>query len=343
MKIAIHNSKQGFHPRWIDYCKENNIEYKLVDCYSNLVIDQLKGCSSLFWHYNHLNPKDMVIAKQILFALEHSGFKVFPNFKTAWHFDDKIGQKYLLKALNLPLVPSYVFFDQKSAFEWIRNTSFPKVFKLRKGAGSANVRLINNSKQAKKIIRHSFNKGFNLYNSWTELKERIYKYQNGKSSTSNLLKGFARCFYPPKFSKISGKEIGYVYFQEFIPNNDSDTRIIIIDNKAFALKRMVRKGDFRASGSGEFYYERSNFDLSCVRLAFEANKKIQSQCIAYDFIFDEDKKPLIVEISYGFSPSGYDKCPGYWDQNLQWYETSFNPYGWMINTLILGGESKNKI
>ena len=334
MKIAIHNSKQGFHPRWIDYCEESNIEYKLVDCYSNVIIENLNDCTALMWHYSHINPRDIVIAKQILFALEHSGFKIFPNFKTAWHFDDKVGQKYLLESLKLPIVPSYVFYDKKSAFNWANKINYPKVFKLRKGAGSSNVRLIKNIGEAKNYINKSFGSGFRLYNARLDIKERFYKYREGKTSKLDLLKGLIRCFYLPEFSKINGKEKGYVYFQEFIPNNDSDTRIIVIDNKAFALKRMVRKGDFRASGSGEFYYERSNFDLSCVRLAFEANKKIKSQCIAYDFIFDEDKNPLIVEISYGFSPDGYDRCPGYWDNQLTWHKENFNPYGWMINTVL---------
>ncbi len=34
-----------------------------------------------------------------------------------------------------------------------------------------------------------------------------------------------------------------------------------------------------------------------------------------DFVYDKDK-PKIVEISYGFSPEGYDPCPGYWDKDL---------------------------
>ena len=45
-------------------------------------------------------------------------------------------------------------------------------------------------------------------------------------------------------------------------------------------------------------------------------------------------KPKIVEISYGFSPEGYDPCPGYWDKNLTWHEGKFNPYGWMVEEVL---------
>lgn len=113
MKIAIHYSEKGFHPRWVNYCEKNNIPYKRVDCYANDLIHQLQDCHALLWHHSHMNPKDVLIAKEILFALQHTGFRVFPNFYTNWHYDDKAAQKYLLEALGAPLVPSYVFFNKK--------------------------------------------------------------------------------------------------------------------------------------------------------------------------------------------------------------------------------------
>ena len=73
---------------------------------------------------------------------------VFPNFNTAWHFDDKVGQKYLLEAIDAPLVPSYVFYSKEMALKWLEQTQFPKVFKLRGGAGSANVKLVQDEKRS---------------------------------------------------------------------------------------------------------------------------------------------------------------------------------------------------
>ena len=119
--IAIHNSKRGFHPRWVAYCKEKSIPYKLVNCYANDLINQLKDCKALMWHFHHGSHKDNIIAKQILFALEHSGFLVFPNHKTAWHFDDKVAQKYLFEAIDASMVPSYAFFNKQEALAWARD------------------------------------------------------------------------------------------------------------------------------------------------------------------------------------------------------------------------------
>lgn len=334
MKIAIHNSPIGFHPRWIIYCKENNISYKLVDCYNSNIIQELEDCDALMWHHHHTGAKDVLVAKQLLFSLEHAGKIVFPDFKTGWHFDDKVGQKYLFEALGLPFVKSYVFFEKEKAYTWAKATTYPKVWKLRGGAGSANVKLVYTKEQALKLINTAFKNGFKQYNAFNSLKERFRRYKIKQVSLKEVVKGIVRLVFPPFFAKVMGREIGYAYFQEFLSKNDSDIRVVIVDNKAFGLKRMVRKNDFRASGSGEIRTKKEDIDIRCIQIAFNATKKINSKCAAYDFIFNEKNEPLIVEISFGISVHAYDECPGYWDENLNWHEGAFNPQGWMVESVI---------
>lgn len=334
MVIAIHPNKTGFAPRWIEYCKTNGIEYRLVNCYANDIIDQLRGCDALMWHFHNLSAEDMLIAQKILFSLQHAGIKVFPDFNTAWHFEDKIAQKYIVELFGLPHVKSFVFFNKAEALKWVEQTSFPKVFKLRGGAGSINVKLARTKSQGKKLVEQSFGKGFKQYDPFINIKERWRKFRSGSENITHVIKGVGRIFYVPEYSRVAGKELGYAYFQEFIPNNTFDIRVIVIDKKAFALKRYVRENDFRASGSGNFAFAREEFDERCIKLSFEANQKIQSQSLALDFVFDEGNNPLIVEMSYGFTPSGYDECPGYWDENMAWHEGSFNPQGWMVKSLV---------
>lgn len=333
MKIGIHFSKSTFSDRWISYCERNGIDYKVVNCFNNNIIRQLDDCSALMWHHSQTNPKSILVAKQILFALEQSGKRVFPDFKTGWHFDDKLGQKYLLESIGAPLVPTYVFYSSIDALNWVNRTTFPKVFKLRRGAGSSNVKLAKNATSARKIIRKAFGRGINNYNSLAKIKDIIQKVISKKATYNELLKGVAHVFLEPRYSEVVGKERGYVYFQDFIPHNDHDIRIIVIDNKAFAIKRLVRTHDFRASGSGLIYYEKELFNEITIRLAFDLAKKLGVQCVAFDFVYDNET-PLLLEISYGFVPDGYDKCPGYWTDNLEWIDGDFDPYGWMVDALI---------
>lgn len=334
MKIAIHHRKGSFSDRWIDYCENNNFEYKVVNAFDSNIIQQLSDCNAFMWHHHHNEFRDALTAKRILFSLEHAGIKVFPDFKTGWHFDDKVAQKYLLEAIGAPLVPSYVFYDKKNALSWIRNTTYPKVFKLKGGAGASNVQLIQTEDDAKKLVIKAFGKGFLQFDRVEALKERLRKYKEGKTSIVGVLKGFGRMFLKPEFAKQQARERGYVYFQDFIPDNDSDIRVIIVDNKAFAIKRKVRENDFRASGSGSFIYDKSKINFASVKLSFELNKKIKATSIAFDFVLDSDNNPKVVEVSYGFKTEVYDPCPGYWNSNLEWCEGEFNPQEWMIHSIL---------
>ena len=334
MKIAIQHRGGSFSERWIEYCQKNKIEYKIVDAYKSDIIKQIEGCTAFMWHhFSDSDYRDYLFASQLLFSLEKKGIKVFPNFNTTWHFNDKAGQKYLLEAIDAPLVPSYVFYTKKEAMNWIKETDFPKVFKLRSGAGSGNVRLVRTKSQAKKITRKAFANGFPQLNRIEYFKDNLRRFRQGKDKLG-LIKGIVRVLISSKYSRMLSKEKGYVYFQDFIPNNSFDIRVVVIGNKAFALKRLVRKGDFRASGGGSIIYDKNQIDIRCVKIAFEVNEKIKSQSIAYDFVFDKDNNPLIVEISYGYAVKAYDKCEGYWDRDLHWHKgENFDFCGWMVENL----------
>lgn len=334
MKIAIHNSGT-FGPRWIAYCELHNIDYKIVNAYDNDIIAQVADCDAFMWHHYHANYKDVLFAKQLLFSLQMAGKRVFPDFTTGWHFDDKVGEMYLLQAVKAPLVPSYVFYDKSEALCWINNTTFPKVFKLRGGAGASNVMLVRTKGEAKRLIKKAFCSGFSQYNSWSNLKERWRKYRLGKTDFKDVIKGVIRFFYKTEFAKMHGVEKGYAYFQDFVPNNKFDIRVCVVGDKAFAVKRVVRKNDFRASGSGNLIYTRSEIDERCVKIAFDVNKKIKGQSMGFDFVFDEKNNPKIVEIGYGYLAYAYDMCEGYWTDDMIWHAGNhFDFCGWMVENLL---------
>lgn len=333
--IAIHYSKKDdFSIDWIEYCQKNKIPFKMVSCYDNDIVDQLKDSKVLLWHVDNLQFEDQIFAKYLILALNNTGIKVFPNQNTVWHFDDKVAQKYLLEAIGAPLVATYVFYNKKTALDWVIKTSFPKVFKLRKGGASVNVFLAKNRSHAIKLVNRAFGKGFPTLDMTTILKERYRKYKLGTESVLGLLKGIVRLFIGTPFKNMSSNEKGYIYFQEFLPNNDHDQRIIVIGNRAIGLKRMVRKKDFRASGSGEFYYDRELFDEECVKIAFEVSRKLGFQSMSYDFIYNEEGQPQIVEVSYGYSKNVYLPCPGYWDTNLNWHEGEIAAQDWIIEDVL---------
>ena len=80
VKIAIHHSPGSFSERWIAYCEEKHIPYKIVNAYDSDIIKQVTDCTAFMWHHHHTNYKDALFAKQLLYSLQIAGKKVFPDF-----------------------------------------------------------------------------------------------------------------------------------------------------------------------------------------------------------------------------------------------------------------------
>ena len=55
MKIAIHHRPGSFSDRWIDYCKEKGVDYKIVNAYDSDIVEQVKDCDAFMWHHHHSN------------------------------------------------------------------------------------------------------------------------------------------------------------------------------------------------------------------------------------------------------------------------------------------------
>ena len=332
MKIGIHKGK-GYSKHWIAYCEDKGIPFKVVDCYRSDIVQQLSDCDALMWHYRHDDYRDMLFAKQLIFSLEAAGKKVFPNSNTCWHFDDKVGQKYLLEAIGAPLVPSYVFYDKAPALKWIEETSFPKVFKLRGGAASANVKLVKSKKHARKLVRQAFGKGFPQFDRIENLKERLRKYREGKDSFLGLLKGFGRLFIPTEFARMRNNEKGYVYFQQFVPDCKFDIRVQMVGNLSYAMVRKVRNNDFRASGGGNIDYDGSTVPKSAIAIAQHIQKVLKMQTMAIDLLPYGDSYK-IAEISYAFGIDEGELDFGYWDSTITWNPGKINPFGWMVELIV---------
>jgi len=284
------------------------------------IFNRLSGADALLWHWNQDDARETLVAPHVLTAAEAMGIAVFPNRATCWHFDNKVAQKYLLEAMGAPLVPTYVFYSLDEALKWIDNATFPKVFKLRKGAGSANVRLVKTRADARSAAKQAFGRGFKPVPQYWQDGRRRYRAARRRGDLLTALKRV-----PSTLAKITrmnqaiGRERGYLYFQDFMPNNSFDTRVTVVGNRAFAYIRKVRPGDFRASGSGDIDYDPRNIRSECVQIAFEVTQKVGSQSMAFDFVITPDNRPMVVEVSYCYVADFVHKCPGHWDRHLNWH------------------------
>ena len=335
MQIAIH--PQGlFSERWLDYCREHGIPCKVVNCYACDILEQLRSVDILLWHWGQYAVQNYLVAGHLIRAAEMMGVRVFPSTATCWHFDDKVAQKYLLEAVGAPLVPTYVFYSLADALEWIDHASFPKVSKLRRGAGSQNVWLVRSARDARALARRAFGKGFRVMPTY--LQDARARFRKGRRRQGALWAALKRL--PKTVMRIVrvnrelGRERGYLYFQDFMADNAFDTRVTAIGGRAFGFTRDVRPGDFRASGSGSICYDLDRVNLKCVRIALDVARKVGSQSMAVDFVTDEHGEPLITEVSYGYVDTAVHECPGHWDEDLTWHEGHVWPQDAIIEDLL---------
>lgn len=332
--IAIHTKSGSFAAAWIAYCHRHAIPFREVDCFASDIVSQLEGCRALLWHWEHNDYRAMLFARQLIASAEAMGLLVFPGTATSWHYDDKVGQKYLLESIGAPLIPCHVFYDESTALDWLESAEMPLVWKLRGGAGAQNVRLVSDRRTARQIVRRSFGLGWKNSRLYA-LNERLWQFRRDRSlkAFAGIGRGLVRAIFPHQKNRNRPVERNYLYFQEFVPENGFDIRIIIIGNRAFAIKRMVREGDFRASGSGSIIHDMEVIPTDCVRIAFEVTQSLGSQCCAFDFV-NKNGQWLIIEISYAFNLQVYVDCPGYWDSDLNWLPGKFCPEEFMIEDVL---------
>jgi glutathione synthase/RimK-type ligase-like ATP-grasp enzyme len=254
-------------------------------------------------------------------AAEAAGLKVFPSSATYAHFDDKVAQKYLLEAIGAPLVPTFVAHDIDSALRFVTTAKMPMVFKLRRGAGSSNVRLIRDRHEALAVCRQAFAAGFVATPSYTaDFARKARDVRSLRVIASKLARAPQMIRRAIAVRAALPRERGYVYFQDFVPGATHDVRVTVIGRRAFTFRRRTRPGDFRASGSGLIEHcGPEDADREAVRCAFEMSASLNGDSLAFDFIVDgATGRRLVVEMSYAYQAQAVHDCPGHFAPDLSW-------------------------
>lgn len=343
MKIAIlFNENEKLHSTnwslsWVTYCKENQFLYEIVDPYGMRVIDRLMGFDIVLWHYSHYSFTDMLLARNILFTLEHHGKKVFPSFKDAWHFDDKLAETYLLESIQAPLPESFYFYDFKNLAAYLKKNTltFPIIAKLRNGSGSHNVTMIHSKEALMSYAKIMFTTGINSAPSL------LYKATSNLKSSKSLKTFISRVKRIPEFlrslsnAKKFNKERGYVYLQEFIPNAGYDLKIVVVGAKLSFVGRNVRQREFRASGGGDSFFNKDMVIKDVIDSAFKTSEDLGFSCMGYDYVVhSKTQKGIIVEMSYGFSHQAILSSGGFFDRNGSWHDEPLHVPNEILKNII---------
>ena len=329
-KVGIIKVKNSFSDKILDYIDYSKYEVVTYNDYTNIDYIDLDSFDYFIWHFN---PEDKERALGLFTTLDLIEVKTFPDLKSLIFFDNKIFQSNLLKSLKINTPAYKIFYDFKSFYKNLSNQNLPTVFKLKGGAGSNNVFLIKSKISILFKAFRMFVFGYNQVSRWNNLSNLIKKYFDGQIGLLKIFKGILRLFVKTKRDRKLGKETGYFYLQEFLPNNKNDIRIIIIGDKCFAFTRYNRKNDFRASGSGNCSFSKELIPKDLIKHSFEIYNKLEMVSVAFDFLI-KDSEHTLIEISYGFIKDLYESCEGYWTEDLKWHNEDVKPELFIIEKLL---------
>lgn len=322
-------------PGWSKLLEKAGHKVRWVDVSRSDILRQLEGCDGFMWRYAQF-PDHLQIAQCLLPIIERElGMTVYPDQQSCWHFDDKVKQSFLFAALGIPSPKTWVCFDKQEALDFAVKADYPLVIKLRSGASSRNVRLIENSVEARRWVELLFKRGVGSMADYSDTKiKSIYR----------RLRYVAKILLTDRpFYHDWGIHKDYILFQEFIPDNSFDIRVHVIGNRAFGLRRFNRPGDFRASGGHQDDVNPTEVDLDAVRLALDVSKRIGMQCAAMDILKRADEF-LISEVSYTSYAWAVTECPGHWElegDELVWKDGSMSTEEAQIEDFLVRLESNS--
>jgi glutathione synthase/RimK-type ligase-like ATP-grasp enzyme len=193
------------------------------------------------------------------FLESYLGKRCYPSADQVLLYENKSLEAFISTACDLPFAKTYVSHSQADALSLVEKARYPLVSKVNYSAGSMGVELVPDAAKARKIVRQAFSRtGRRLHLPWRRQK-------------------------------------GYVYFQEFVPNDGFDIRVILTGDRAFGYYRRVPKGDFRASGMDTV--ERRGLPEEAIRVALDVQKRVPSPQLVVDMVHGLDGRYVIIEYS----------------------------------------------
>lgn len=254
-------NRAGFDVDFLEYNKLAEFDYQVDE-------------SAIYWTGSHQNISVKHYINDVLTARFIARSNLVPALDTVLAHENKGIMGILAAEKSL----SYISQDYRIETE-VKDRDdikFPFVYKSLGGAGSKGVALVGNKKELSKSILAS--------------KVQDISIKEIKEGAKNLLRKILR----------RGEQADYLSQQaryceqEFIPNLGSDFKVLVFWEKVFVLKRAVRDGDFRASGSGRFEIQ-EKIDPKLAQLAVDCRRRLNSPYCSLDFVILESGQYKLIE------------------------------------------------
>jgi glutathione synthase/RimK-type ligase-like ATP-grasp enzyme len=253
---------EGIYPRWTKYrrfLENNSFDHNIYDLHANDWIEKAENFDIILG-FPLSTIWDLNEFRRKYYLLEKFlGKRCYPSTDHVNLYEDKSLEAYLAEIYDLPFVKTYTSHDEANALNLIKTLAYPLVSKVNPSSGSVGVELVRTEKEARQIVQRAFSR-------------------LGRSTFTNHF-----------------RQKNYVYFQEFIPNDGYDIRVIVVGNWVLGYYRKVLGGDFRASGMN--LVELRELPETPMRIALRVNELIKSPMLAVDMIHALNGNYYVIEYS----------------------------------------------
>ncbi len=235
--------------------------------------------------------------------LHHRGNIVIPAFELLRCHENKGNQLLYTKRTGFSDLWS-VYFSSKR--EIARNEiPYPVVFKTLDGSNGRGVHLVRNERELITVIR-KLEKSLGFENRLDLIRRRLFR--QGEHF--------------PGYPELTGRQNYLAYkdyiqpeipfiLQRFIPNLMYDYRVIVLGEKYYVIKRMVRDHDFRASGAKKFVFA-PDIDPAMLDYARGIFNKVQSPFLSLDIGSTDEGYCLFEFQALHFGINAIKKSKGYY-------------------------------
>ena len=226
VKLGIIIDEFQYHKDYIAACRDLRISYQLIDLASASWIEEISvsNCDGfLVWPSARNSVVKTMFDDRLAFLVKEMGFKIFPELKECWIYENKLRTAYWLKTNHVPHPQTDIFYREEDAIAFLKKCRYPIVFKSNLGATASGVRILRERKAALKLVKGIFREGF-----------------------------------LPRAHNKYDRQRGFIIFQEFLLNI-KEWRLVRIGDNYFGYQKM-QVGDFH-SGSHEILLERPSNKL----------------------------------------------------------------------------------
>ena len=230
--------------------------------------ESIKGV--YFYYTSSQYPIYKSFIEDILIQINLRGGILIPEFRHFLAHENKNFQELEKVRIGIKSPYGIPVGTYEEGIEVLNNISYPAVIKKSTGFRSRNVKLAHNSGEGKRILYKMLESNFKF-----DIDSLYYFYRKIKNKKH----------YPKKFGKV--------IIQEYIPDLTHDWKILVLGNICFSLKRIVRKNDFRASGSN-LYSTSNDPSTKILDYALSCKEKLKCPNISLD-IFEYKGEVQLIE------------------------------------------------